>query len=360
MAQMNSPDVYGDNRSYSSFNQSNFDPQIRGLSINHQFDRSLIPTTVKKILSEASPEPDEPFRIDGVQVHQVSIICKLIQINLQSTHTLFDVDDQNVRIKCKLWSSGQDDVKLINEQHLKVGNLVKIVGKVDCYQNSRSINIHHMEKITDFNQVTYHYLEAVFAHQLNTIMVNRHIDEFKEQFNEYMLFATNQSKPQMDSPHSRQRQMQQSQQYRQLQPSPPQRQRFGGMNSNTDNRVRYEQQSNYNNRNSNSNQFSPNRGNRFASPSVSQQRAFQQGHEDTKEEIEARLDPLEKKMLHWMRRNVAKENGLGVKGHSVRTIMQGIQCFNQEQFGAALNNLYELGFVFDGEPSDRWCILDKD
>eukprot|EP00483_Globobulimina_turgida_P001578 UN01580 len=160
------------------------------------FDRSLVPTTIKKILSTGDPEPDESFTMDGKSIHQVQVIATITQISLQTTHTLFIIDGQKAKIKCKLWSSHDqnEDIKQSDEDKLKVGDLVKVIGKVDIFHGIRSINVHHISKITNFNHVYQHGLEVIFAYELNNMLINQHIPKCQEMWKTFIKTAHNEQR----------------------------------------------------------------------------------------------------------------------------------------------------------------------
>ena len=45
---------------------------------------------------------------------------------------------------------------------------IHIYGKITEYQSVRSMTIYHIENVDDMNSITFHYLECIYAHELNT------------------------------------------------------------------------------------------------------------------------------------------------------------------------------------------------
>merc|ERR1712130_589111 len=95
--------------------------------------------------------------------------------------------------------------------------MVRIIGKVDTFKDRKAINIHHMVKVTDMNEITLHGLEVIFAHELNEIIVNQHDNSYKQMYEEWIKIS---------APMQPQQQQQQNKarQSMQMCPSPPRHQ----------------------------------------------------------------------------------------------------------------------------------------
>lgn len=119
---------------------------------------------------------------DGRDTNQVEIIGKISGIDPQSTHTQYTIDDRNAKINCKLWANSNEDIKESDDSTLRVGNLVKVIGKINDFRGIRTINIHSITKITDFNIVTQHGLEVILAHAMNTIISKQQQQPFQNQW----------------------------------------------------------------------------------------------------------------------------------------------------------------------------------
>ena len=317
----NFDDNHNNNNSNNMYQQS----PVRGLNNNNNsqyFERSLIPTTVKQILIQPSPGPDEPFCIDGKPIHQISVIGILININPQSTHTLFTIDDQKAMIKCKLWSSDDDDIKQIEKDQLKNGDLVKIIGKIDTFKNIRSINIHHIEKIIGdkHNIIAMHGIEAILAHELNSIIVNQHIPHYKQKFDAFIMRSQNEHEQQKKDWENYKEKQQQNNNNQSPQ---------GGFNRNR----------NHNNHNNNNNNNSG--GNRYANNNNNNNN----NNNSNRNGDETNLGQLEKSILLWMRGN--KHRGRNGIGHSRENIKKAVRCFDDQAFSQAIRILYDRGLIQD-------------
>eukprot|EP01084_Bolivina_argentea_P020123 37440_1 len=163
------------------------------------FDRSLMPLSLKRILSAPLPSEEEPMEIDGKPLHQIEVICTIETIEPKQTFTLFVVEDYGVKMKAKLWCSNDDDMKQVEKYGVTVGDVVKITGRVEIFQSIRSINIHHIAKITNFNTMHFHGFEQILSHQMNNIMVNKHIGSYSNVFDKYVEMQTTDYKKQQQN-----------------------------------------------------------------------------------------------------------------------------------------------------------------
>eukprot|EP01083_Nonionella_stella_P037636 102581_1 len=275
--------------------------QVRGMTA--VYDRALVPTTIKQILLSPNPEPEEPFKMDGKPIHTISIIATVDHISPQSAFTTFVLDDYGAQIACKLWTSDDSDLKELEDDKLKKGQLVRVIGKVDCFQKKKAINIHHMEPIDDFNEVYLHGLECIFAHEMNQLAMNQHIPQYKNRWNRYMGDT---------------------------------REEHNKVQSEIDNwRAQKD-------KNKNSNNYSPNR---FVSRN---QNNFNDNHSNSNALIdESGLSELEKDLLHFMRNQYLSGGPNRDVGYTVQAIGAGINVSEAHSIKKALIVLDRRGLVYE-------------
>lgn len=119
-------------------------------------EQSLICTTIKQ-LSEAPVGSDgSKLQVDGREPHQVQLVGQIRNINKQSTNTTYQIDDSTGVIEVKWWQ--QTDSGFQQNQY------VRVVGRINIFQGKRSINAFKVFPITDFNEVTCHFLQVIEAH----------------------------------------------------------------------------------------------------------------------------------------------------------------------------------------------------
>lgn len=149
--------------------------------------RKLSQVTIKQIKTAKPPQPHEHLRIDGVEISQVFIIAQIVSTNIQSSCTTFKVNDLSGDLEVKKWRNVVNDEKNEEENNtdnninhdtdnLIKGQWVKIVGRINHYHGRCSINAFEVVPITDFNEITYHFLECIYQHLENTVA---HLDPNK-------------------------------------------------------------------------------------------------------------------------------------------------------------------------------------
>mmetsp|Transcript_130420 Transcript_130420/g.194121 ORF Transcript_130420/g.194121 Transcript_130420/m.194121 type:complete len:261 (-) Transcript_130420:23-805(-) len=133
----------------------------------------LLPTTIKQLSSaEAGPEGGNTFSIDGVPLHRVKVIGQIMGINRQSTTVTLELDDGTGRIDTRFWlnhdpeEEGAEDTESGEWQE---GVYVRVFGHLRQFKNSdkNSFVAMSIKPIEDFNEITFHLLEATYVHLKN-------------------------------------------------------------------------------------------------------------------------------------------------------------------------------------------------
>ncbi|KAI1813206.1 replication protein A, subunit RPA32 [Poronia punctata] len=125
-------------------------------------DESLRPVTIKQIIdAEPAYAGDASFRIDGLDVKQVTIVGMVRAINPQTTNITYKIDDGTGVIEVKQWldaDKGESDPAFKEEDY------VRVWGRLKSFSNKRHIGAHVIKPVRDFNEVNYHLLEATYVH----------------------------------------------------------------------------------------------------------------------------------------------------------------------------------------------------
>ncbi|KAH6659355.1 hypothetical protein BKA67DRAFT_529510 [Truncatella angustata] len=129
----------------------------RGLS-----EESLRPVTIKQIIDAEQAYPDAPFRIDSLDVSQVTFVGQVRNVSPQTTNITFRLDDGTGIIEVKQWidADKQDDSK----PSFELDQYVRVWGRLKSFNNKRHVGAHVIKPIADFNEVNYHLLEATYVH----------------------------------------------------------------------------------------------------------------------------------------------------------------------------------------------------
>jgi replication factor A2 len=157
-----------------------FNPQSPGLNNNmtspatgkqrRNIDACLLTCTIKQILMSPEPRPDENLCIDGKELTNVCIIGQIIQIDVQSTHTTYRLDDGSGIIEVKIWSGGENDQssKQTKYEDLQLSSYIRVIGRVQSFKSKRSLTGFTLTPIQDCDEITLHFLECIYAHLTNT------------------------------------------------------------------------------------------------------------------------------------------------------------------------------------------------
>ncbi|KAI0132488.1 hypothetical protein BJ170DRAFT_250119 [Xylariales sp. AK1849] len=125
-------------------------------------DESLRPVTIKQVIDAEQAFPDAPFRIDGIEVSQVTFVGMVRNISPQTTNITFSLDDGTGIIEVKQWldADKQDESK----PSFGRDQYVRVWGRLKSFNSKRHVGAHVIKPVTDFNEVNYHLLEATYVH----------------------------------------------------------------------------------------------------------------------------------------------------------------------------------------------------
>ncbi|KAH8680878.1 hypothetical protein BX600DRAFT_375205, partial [Xylariales sp. PMI_506] len=125
-------------------------------------DESLRPVTIKQLIEAEQAIPDSPFRIDGVEVTQVTFVGVVRGISPQTTNITYKLDDGTGIFEVKQWLDADKDDQ--SKPNFGIDQYVRVWGRIKSFNNKRHVGAHVIKPINDFNEVNYHLLEATYVH----------------------------------------------------------------------------------------------------------------------------------------------------------------------------------------------------
>lgn len=129
--------------------------------------QTLRSLTVKQLLKRS--EADDVIRVDGQEVTNVKVIGILGNVVPHSTNVNFQLDDGTGVIDGRMFLNGDDlDDNESEIAKLRDGMYVRVVGNVRTFQDKLSLSCFAVTPIEDFNEVTHHFLEAIYVHCYST------------------------------------------------------------------------------------------------------------------------------------------------------------------------------------------------
>ncbi|WOG81307.1 hypothetical protein DCAR_0100453 [Daucus carota subsp. sativus] len=130
-----------------------------------------IPVTVKKII-EASQSGDEKsnFLVAGVDVANVSVVGMITSKTERVTDVNFTLDDGTGRIDCIRWVNEGYDTKEMSE--IEEGMYARVNGRLKSFQGKKQIAAFSVRPVTNFDEVTCHFIECIHFHLKNSHLQN--------------------------------------------------------------------------------------------------------------------------------------------------------------------------------------------
>ncbi|ROT41823.1 replication protein A, subunit RPA32 [Sodiomyces alkalinus F11] len=133
-------------------------------------DESLRPVTIKQIIDAEEPYPGADFRIDGVNITQITFVGQVRAINPQPTNITYRIDDGTGIIEVKKWadSDKKDDEVADGSGRIELDQYVRVWGRLKSFNSKRNVGAYFLRPVTDFNEVNYHLLESTYVHLYTT------------------------------------------------------------------------------------------------------------------------------------------------------------------------------------------------
>ena len=97
--------------------------------------------------------------MNGEEVHNLTLLGKVVKANVSATTQEYVVDDGTGAVNVKRWVDAEDESA---KGAVAVGQYVRVYGHVRVFQGVRSVIAFNLRPVTDFNEVTYHFLEVVY------------------------------------------------------------------------------------------------------------------------------------------------------------------------------------------------------
>ncbi|KAG0123711.1 hypothetical protein HOY82DRAFT_494964, partial [Tuber indicum] len=124
---------------------------------------TLRPVTIKQVLEATQPHPEAEFKIDDVELTQLTLVAQIRAVSEQATNHTYKMDDGTGTLEVKQWVEATA-VPDGPSQKLQPNQYVRVLGTLKAFGGKRHLGAHHIRPITDFNEIHYHLLEATAIH----------------------------------------------------------------------------------------------------------------------------------------------------------------------------------------------------
>ena len=130
--------------------------------------QTLTPVTIKQLQSaEKGVGDDDGYKIDNAEIHSVRVVACVQTDEVRETKATYNIEDGTGSVEVTFWlNDAQDEDSWARQKLAKMtpGAYVVVHGNIKEYDGRLTISAYDMRPVEDFNQVTHHYLEAIYVH----------------------------------------------------------------------------------------------------------------------------------------------------------------------------------------------------
>ncbi|KAJ1562485.1 replication factor A protein 2 [Cladochytrium tenue] len=129
---------------------------------------SARPVTIKHLLTASQEVGGENalFELDGHEFSTAVVVGRVQRATSTSTFTSYIIEDGTGQIDIRKWvqKSNESDFDAAAEETYPVGVYLRVVGAMRPYQGKTYLQAHAIFPIQSVDEITYHILDAVYAH----------------------------------------------------------------------------------------------------------------------------------------------------------------------------------------------------
>jgi len=133
-----------------------------------QQQQSMMPLTLRMLLdaherrreSGVQQGLDTPLVVNGRELHMFTLVACIETISMDQIYKSLQVNDGTGRMTVKQYH----DATQAGNQELQLGEYVRIFGSLRYWNGEFHISAHHIEKVVDPNEVSFHYIEVAHVH----------------------------------------------------------------------------------------------------------------------------------------------------------------------------------------------------
>jgi len=124
-------------------------------------EQILVPVTIAMLLKAAK---NNNILEDGRDPNQIKLVAAMRDVTKSSASNTYIVEDGTGVIEVKEWNEDGNLIKAqISDEAAVEHQYVRIIGKLDTYNDNPQVVANTVRKLQDGNELTYHLLEVVHA-----------------------------------------------------------------------------------------------------------------------------------------------------------------------------------------------------
>lgn len=146
-------------------------PSVGGGSKKPQRSQSLLPVTSAIMHKADYNTTDDVFKYEGVDIHQVTFVGIIKEVQEAATNISYKIDDGTGEfVSVKKWiDTDENSSDQFKRSECREDTYVRVVGHMKSFNEGqvRSVIAFLIAPIRDFNEITFHMLEVVYASLMN-------------------------------------------------------------------------------------------------------------------------------------------------------------------------------------------------
>eukprot|EP00794_Sanderia_malayensis_P004687 gene4687-5302_t len=145
--------------------QTNLDSSLSEVKQRKDKVQSLIPCTVAMLYQAKFDKVTDVFKFDDIELHQVSIVGVIREVQESSTNLLFKVDDMTAdSIIVRRWMDPEDSGKESKKRsQCREDAFVRVYGHVKSFQDTPCLIAFSILPVSDPNEISYHMIDVVHS-----------------------------------------------------------------------------------------------------------------------------------------------------------------------------------------------------
>lgn len=128
--------------------------------------QTLRAVTVKQLVKDVANSDDDVFKVDGVELNNVTIVGQVLTLEDSNTRVLVTIDDGTGTVEVMQWKNGDETDWVFNQQKAEWQNgvYVRVYGHMRSFERKKSIMAYNIRTVHDYNEVVHHFLQCIFQH----------------------------------------------------------------------------------------------------------------------------------------------------------------------------------------------------
>ncbi|KAG1041908.1 hypothetical protein G6F46_011804 [Rhizopus delemar] len=128
-------------------------------------EQTLRPVTIKQIRTAEAPAGEGICKIDKADCTQVTFVGIIRNIHELQMNMVYTIEDGTGSTDVRKWIEQNETEEEAEDRRALVRDIyVRVYGRLNYFNNRVSVAAFSIRPIVDFNEITYHFLDAINAH----------------------------------------------------------------------------------------------------------------------------------------------------------------------------------------------------